>query len=139
MPSYLLDANVVSELSKLRPDQSVLEFMSSTEDLWLPAIVVEELELGVQLLPNGRRREALRAWLNQLLADFSNRILPIAREEAEWAAIFRARVHKGGGVLSLADALVAGTAKTKDLFVATRNLRDFARLDIGVFNPWESG
>lgn len=138
MASYLLDANVVSELSKLRPDQSVLEFMSSAEDLWLPAIVVEELELGVQLLPNGRRRDALRAWLNQLLADFSNRILSIAREEAEWAVIFRARVHEGGGVLSLADALVAGTAKTKDLFVATRNLRDFARLDIGVFNPWES-
>ena len=48
-----------------------------TEELWLPAIVVEELELGVQLLPEGHRRNALRAWLNQLLADFSNRILSI--------------------------------------------------------------
>ena len=138
MAGYVLDTNVVSELSKLHPNPSVLQFMAGPEELWLPAIVVEELDLGVQLLPEGRRREALRLWLEQLLGDFSNRILSISRSEAEWAAYYRAIVHRGGGVLSLADALVAGTAKTNELFVATRNLRDFARLDIGVFNPWES-
>ena len=92
----------------------------------------------MQLLPQERRRDSLRAWLNQLLGDFSNRILSITRPKAEWAAIFRARVHREGGLLSLADALVAATAKTRDLSLATRNLRDFSQLDIGVFNPWET-
>ena len=137
MIGYLWDTNVVSELSKIRPAPSVLDFMSDREDLWLSAIVVQELELGVQVLPNGSRHDELRAWLSQLLTDFSSHILPIECGEAEWAATFRASAYRNGRQLSLADALIAGTAKTKDLHVATRDLKDFGGLDIGVFNPWE--
>ena len=135
---YVLDTNVISELSRERPHPSVVDFLAEWDDLWLSVIVIEELEMGVQLLPEGRRRERLRDWLSRLLTDFDRRILPIERREAEWAAAFQARAHRGGGMLQLADALIAGTAKTNNLAVATRNVKDFASLDIDIVSPWQS-
>ena len=138
MSGYLLDTNVISELSKERPHPSVVAFLSERDDLWLSVIVIGELELGVQLLPEGRRRERLRDWLSRLLTDFDRRVLPIERRDAEWAASFQARVHRGGGMLQLADALIAATAKSNNLTVATRNVKDFIGLDIAIVSPWQS-
>ena len=138
MSGYLLDTNVVSELTKEEPSPAVVDYLNARDDLWLSAIVVEELELGVQLLPEGRRREGLREWLTLLLADYEGRISPVGRQEAEWAAVFRARVRRSGGELELGDALIAGTAMANDMAVVTRNVRDFERLDVEVVNPWDA-
>ena len=61
MRAYLLDTIVLSELSKERPHSSGTTFLSEQDDLWLSVIVIEELDMGVQLLPEGRRREQLRS------------------------------------------------------------------------------
>ena len=77
MSGYLLDTNVVSELTKDSPNPAVENYLNSQDDPWLSAIVIQELELGVQLLPEGRRRNRLRAWLSGLLDTFDGRILPV--------------------------------------------------------------
>lgn len=136
MSGFLLDTNVISEPTKEYPNPDVMNFLHANDDLWLSAIVVEELELGVQLLPQGRRRGGLREWLTLLLADFQSRISPIGRLEAEWAALFQARVHRSGGELELGDALIAGTAMANDMAIVTRNVRDFELLDVRLYNPW---
>ena len=138
MSGYLLDTNVVSELTKERPNPAVIDYLNTQDDLWLSAIVIEELELGVQILPEGPRRDSLRQWLSLILTEFEGRISPIGRREAEWAAIFQARVHLSGGELQLADALIAGTAMANDMAIVTRNLRYFDSLNVEVFDPWES-
>lgn len=138
MNGYLLDTDVVSELTKGRPNQAIVDFLNTQDDLWLSAIGVEGLELGIQLLPGGHRRARLRAWLSLLLADFESRILPIGRREAECAAALRARVHREGGELELGDALIAGTAMAYDMAIVTRNVKDFGDLDLTIINPWES-
>ena len=138
MSGYLLDTNVVSELSKPTPYTGTVRFLDAEDDLWLSVIVLEELELGIRLLPEGRRRDELRAWLTQLAADFAARVLPIERREAEQAAALQARAHRGGRGLQLADALIAGTAMTHDLAIVTRNVRDFDGLGIDVVNPWRT-
>ena len=137
MSGYLLDTNVVSELTKDRPAPAIVDFLSAQDDLWLPAVVVQELELGVQLLPEGRRRDALREWLSLLLARFDDRIAPIGRREAQWAAVFQARAHRSGGDLELGDALIAGSAAANDMAIVTRNVKDFGALDVKVVNPWD--
>ncbi|MDD9994982.1 MAG: type II toxin-antitoxin system VapC family toxin [Dehalococcoidia bacterium] len=137
MSGYLLDTNVVSENVRRNPSPAVVDFLAASDDLWLSAIVVGELELGIQLLPEGQRSNELRSWLSMLLEEFGERVLPVRNEEAQWAATFQARRHRTGGELALADALIAGTAKANDLFVLTRNVRDFANLDLEVVNPWE--
>ena len=138
MSGCLLDTNVVSELTRQNPNPGVMNYLNAQENLWLPAIVVEELELGVQLLPEGGRRDGLREWLSLLLADFEGRISPVGRREAEWAASFQARVHRSGGKLDLGDALIAGTAMANGMAIVTRNVRDFHGLNVELVNPWDS-
>ena len=115
-----------------------MDYLNAQENLWLPVIVVEELELGVQLLPEGGRRDRLREWLSLLLANFEGRISPTGRREAEWAAVCQARVHRSGGKLELGDALIAGTAMANGLAIVTRNVRDFESLNVELVNPWDS-
>ena len=137
MTGYLLDTNVVSEFTKRSPHPSVMDFLDAHDDLWLSAIVIEELDFGIRLLPDGRRRRRLRDWSSQIKMGFRQRILPIEIGEAEWAATFRAQADREGRKLRLADALIAATAKTRDLAIATRNVKDFAGTDVDIFDPWQ--
>ena len=138
MSAYLIDTNVVSELTKALPDPGVVAFLSEQDDLWLSSVVLHELEFVLRSLPQGRRRDDLQQVLSDFIAEFDDRILPLERIEAEWAARLRAEAHLSGRVLHLGDALIAGTAKAHGLSVATRNVKDFGGLDVNVANPWHT-
>ena len=138
MSGYLIDTNVVSELTKASPDPGVVTFLSEQDDLWLSSVVLHELEFGLLSLPEGRRRDDLQQVLSDFIAEFDDRILPLERVEAEWAARLRAKAHLSGRVLHLGDALIAGTARAHGLAVATRNVKDFDGLDVNVANPWQT-
>lgn len=136
MNGFLVDTNVISELTKKAPDARVLAFLRDHDELWLSAVVLHELNFGLNLLPAGRRRDSIHATLSAFAAEYDDRILPVGRPEAAQAAALRARAHFSGRVLDLGDALIAGTANANDLAVATRNIRDFYGLDVDVVNPW---
>ena len=138
MSGYLIDTNVVSELTKASPDPGVVTFLSEQDDLWLSSVVLHELEFGLLSLPEGRRRDDLQQVLSDFIAEFDDRILPLERIEAEWAARLRAEASLSGRVLHLGDALIAGTARAHGLAVATRNVKDFDGLDVNVANPWQT-
>ncbi len=138
MNGYLLDTNVISEIIRSAPDSRVVAFLDGRDDLWLSSIVIHELEYGVRRLPQGQRRSALRNDLSRFLTEYDDRILPLDRTAAEWAAQFRVQAGQSGLVLSLGDALIAGTTRTHELTLATRNVADFEILDLQVVNPWEA-
>ena len=138
MSGFLLDTNVVSEMVKPSPEGRVLEFLTEQPDLWLSVIVYHEMKFGLDLLPQGSRRRRLSLVVSALFAEYDDRILPVDRPEAEQAAALRAEARKSGRTLNLADALIAGTAKTHGLCVATRNIADFDGLDVDVLNPWDA-
>ncbi len=137
MSGFLLDTNVVSELTRPEPDFHVIAFLTGQDDLWLSTIVLHELDFGLSLLPTGRRRERLQETLTAFITGYGDHILPLGRAEAEWASRLRARAHHSGKVLHLGDALIAGTARSHDLSIATRNVRDFDGLGVDIANPWE--
>ncbi len=137
MSGYLMDTNIVSEVIRAAPHPSVSAFFTEQHDLWLSSVVIHELEYGVQRLAEGRRRTRLRVNLSRLIAQYEDRILPLDRGGAEWAAIFRVQSERSGNAVSIPDAFIAGIAKTNDLIVATRNVSDFQSVDVRVFNPWE--
>lgn len=137
MSGFVLDTNVLSEMTRGEPDSRVTAFLAEGSDLWIPTIVLHELEFGIQVLPTGRRRDRLAVALAGIIAEHRERILPLERDAAELAAVLRAWARREGRVLSLADALVAGTAMANGLAVATRNVSDFTDLGIDVLNPWE--
>ena len=140
MTGFLLDTNVVSELTKDAPDAGVVAFLSSQTDLWLCAVVLHELEFGVRRLPEGNRREGLRRTLAAFVTAYEGRILPLGQVESECAAELRgqAELREQAGRVPLGDALIAGTAMAHGLTVATRNVKDFSRMDIPITNPWET-
>ena len=137
MSGFLLDTNVLSEMTREVPHPGVIAFLAEQEDLWLPSLVVHELEYGVQLLPQGRRRDHLQALLTSIVATYADRILALDGPAAESAARLRAQARRMGRPLDLGDALIAGTAQSNALTIATRNVRDFDYVDVTVISPWE--
>lgn len=138
MTGFLLDSNVVSEMTKDYPNPSVVAFLSESADLWLASMVVHELEFSLRLMPPGRRRERLQTDLSRFLGSYEDRILAFDRCSAVWAARIRANAVRAGRPRDLPDLILAGTAKANDLTVATRNVRDFEGLEIDLVNPWGS-
>jgi toxin FitB len=131
---YLLDTNVVSELRKSKPHGGVLAWLKELRDeqIFLSAVTFGELQRGIERtrLQNRIKAEEIESWVGRL-AD-STQILPMD------AACFRewARLMEGKQDHLLEDAMIAATARIHGLVVATRNGRDFARLDVPVENPF---
>ncbi len=138
MTGYLLDTNVISELTRDIPDPQVVDFLAERDDVWVSSILIHEVEYGVRLLPQGTRRNWLSAMQAAILSEYAHRVLPLDRAGAEWAAEFRATARRAGRVVDMGDALVAGIAKANALTVATRNLPHFRPLNVEVFSPWTS-
>ncbi len=138
MSGYLLDANVISELTKAAPAPQVVTFLTQQYDLWLSVIVIHELEFGVQGMPDGQRRDRVSAVYRTLFDSLSSRVLLVDLTIAERAAQLRAQARRAGHTLHLADALIAGTALVHELILATHNAKDFTALDIEFVDPWES-
>ena len=90
------------------------------------------------MLTQGTRRNRLSTMQAAILSGYAHHVLPLDRAGAEWAAEFRANARRSGHTVDMADALVAGIARANALAVATRNVADFGRLDVEVFNPWEA-
>ena len=138
MTDYLLDANVVSEVVKPRPEPRVLSFLATETDLWLSAIALHEVEFGIQKLDPGRRRDQMRSGIEAYLTRYVHRFLPVDSAEATVAATMRAEARRRGRTLSVTDALIAATARVHGLTVATRNVKDFQGVDVDLLNPWDA-
>ncbi len=140
MRKYLLDTNIPSELLRIKPNQQVVDWVSSQDSslLYISVVTIGEIWKGIALLADGKRRNSLELWLkNEFIPWFEGRILPITEEIAtNWGLLEAARQIKGRA-LNIADGQIAATASVHNLVVVTRNVKDFADLGIEIFNPWK--
>jgi tRNA(fMet)-specific endonuclease VapC len=121
---YLLDTNIVSELSRPVPDGSVVARLAAAESrAAIASTVWHELLFGVERLAPGRRRDGLRAFVTDIGGRFP--VLSYDRAAAAWHARQRARLIAAGRPPAFADAQVAAIAVTHDLRLVTRNVADF--------------
>jgi predicted nucleic acid-binding protein len=133
----LLDTNVISELTRPRPDAHVVRFLEALESGWLSIVTRHELRFGLALLPPSRRRDRLAEAVDVLLSTYADRILPVLEAEADEAAALRAHARASGRVMHQADAFHAATSSVHGLAIATRNVVDFAKRGVVVVDPWE--
>lgn len=137
---YVLDTNVVSELRKVRSgkaDPNVTAWAESVDaaDLFISAITIKELELGVLSV---ERKDAsqgalLRSWLEQqVLPEFSGRTLPADSVVAQRCARLHVPDKRGER-----DAFIAATALVHGMAVVTRNVADFEPTEVTIVNPWQ--
>ena len=137
--TVLLDTNVMSELIRKSPDTAVEAWAAghALEDLFFSAVGEAELRYGAAILPTGRRRESLVSDIERMLHDaFENRVLPFDREAARSYADIAAMRRSAGRPVAPADCQIAAIAHSRNMAVATRNVRDFEDIDIEVVDPW---
>ena len=137
--SYLLDTNVVSELTRRRPDARVVRWFEATaeETLHLSVLSLGELRGGVEAQRDAARREKLRVFLErELPRRFEDRLLPVSAGVADRWGRLLAEMERAVPAI---DSLLAATALFHGLRVVTRNVRDFRFPGLEVVNPWEMG
>lgn len=137
----ILDTNVVSEPTKPHGHPAVRDWLDNqmAETLYLTATSLSELLLGVELLPDGRRKEGLAAVLSELLESlFGPRILPFDQQAAAAYAPLIRRTRAAGHTLSVADGQIAAIASVHGFTVATRDTAPFVAASVPVINPWEA-
>ena len=135
----LLDTNVVSELIRKSPAPAVEAWVARhyLEDLFFSAVGEAELRYGAAILPAGRRRETLVSDIETMLLDaFEDRVLPFDSEAARAYAELAALRRSAGRPVAPADCQIAAIARSRNMAVATRNVRDFEDMGIEIIDPW---
>jgi predicted nucleic acid-binding protein len=135
----ILDTNVVSEPLKPASDPAVIDWLDrqAAETLYLTAISLSELLIGVEILPNGRRKQFLSSGLRGVLERlFGPRILPFDHEAAIAHALMFGRMRAAGRAISLADGQIAAIALQHGFSVATRDGNPFIDAGVLVIDPW---
>jgi toxin FitB len=136
---FILDTNVISEILRPEPDQSVVSWFESQprDQLFTTAITQAEVLYGIALLPKGTRREKLSA-VAQLIfeEDLEGRILAFGADAAEHFADIAAARRMSGRPISQFDAMIVSIARLHGSSIATRNTLDFEGCEIVVINPW---
>ena len=135
----VVDTNVVSELMRATPAESVIDWVDrqSATDVHLTAITVAELLYGVARLPDGSRKTNLAERIGAMLSeDFDHRVLPFDETSAAHYADIVVRRERAGRPISTADAQIAATCRSYGAILATRNVDDFVDTGITIDNPW---
>lgn len=126
---------------RVRPEAVVVNWLDrqSANSIWITTITLFETRLGLSLLPDGQRHQALEMAFARLLeAELKNRVLPLDSAAATYAAALAAARQQAGRPVDIRDTLIAGIALTRRATLATRNRRHFEGLTVPVVNPWEN-
>jgi len=139
---YLLDTNILSNITKPEPSVALMTWMADQidEDLFIASLTVAEIHKGILEKPAGKKRTSLQSWFvgddgPQRL--FANRILPFD----ETAALIWARLMAEGKAIGRSrsglDTIIAATAQANGCIVVTDNEKDF--YGIKIINPLRTG
>jgi predicted nucleic acid-binding protein len=133
---FLVDTNVVSESIKPAPSPKLLCWLTDhNDDVFVSVLTLGEIVKGIEMMPAGKRRGRTEKWFDEIEQWAVNRLLQVdAQIMRVWGAYY-ARQSRQGRVLDVMDSLLAATAITHGLTVASRNLSDFP--DVPGVNPWE--
>lgn len=137
----LLDTNVVSEVMKTRPAETVVAWLNGqdSEKLYVSAITIGEIAYGLHILPDGKRRSGLRERFERFVAlAFDQRVLAYDESAARAYCELMSERKELGLPMSIPDGQIAAIALTNRLAVATRNVPDFEHCGIDVVNPFVS-
>ena len=142
MSGFLIDTNVLSEYNRPGgPDAGVKRWLETTDrrTQFVSVITLAEIQKGIELLAEGKRRAQLQQWLAEDLETwFAGRVLPVDhRVGMRWASLV-AHGTRAGRPLPTVDSLIGATALAHGLTIVTRNTKDFEGIGAAVINPWDA-
>ncbi len=122
---YLLDTNIISEVTKPKPNQKVVRKILETRSLSkIGSVGFEEMLYGVKKLPVCKKQSDLFTFC----IDYVQRnyeILPFDIHASWIHSDIRERLEAKGKKAPLADSMIAATAIANNLVLVTRNVKDF--------------
>lgn len=136
----IVDTNVVSELMKTDPSYTVQAWVQEREgrELKMTAITVAEILYGIERLPKGKRKTAIRRDALEVFGRFADEILAFDAAAAPVYAEIVDRRDRLGAPISGYDAQIAAICRTHGASLATRNTKDFENTGLKVLNPWSA-
>src|SRR5215467_8241685 len=136
----VVDTNVASELMRPSPSVTVQDWIrgQAARNLFTTAITVAEIGYGIERLPSGRRKDALRAAVGEVFGMFEDQVLPFDAVAAEQYALVVSHCDALGLPIEGFDAQIAAICRARGAALATRNLADFHETGIELINPWHN-
>jgi len=133
---YLVDADVLSEVTKPEPHPAVVRWLRRHERfIAVTPIILGEIEYGIGLTTSARRRNALKRWFAEGLQRL--KVCDLDADTAStWAALL-VRLRKSGKAMPVKDSLIAASALQHQLTIVTRNISDFQNAEVPLLNPFE--
>ena len=121
--THLLDTSVYSQLIKKRPLKSVISRWKKLGDYSLCSSIICETEVlqGLELKDSANLWQSYQQFLKDRLP-----IMPFDIHAAKIYARLQAVLSKKGKVRPIFDLMIASSAISKNLTLATCNIRDFA-------------
>jgi toxin FitB len=135
---YLLDTNILSNITKPAPSEALMAWMAdqADTDLFISSLTVAEIRRGVLEKPAGKKRDQLEEWFSgpegpQAL--FADRILAFDEKAGLiWARLMADGKGRGRPRSGL-DAIIAAVAEANNCMLVTDNEKDFEGIEI--INP----
>jgi tRNA(fMet)-specific endonuclease VapC len=135
---FLLDSDVVSAPISRKPAPGVMAQLElHGHESAIAAPVWHELTFGCQRLPQGKRRDAIEAYLEDVVkATFP--ILAYDEAAAAWHGRERARLERLGSPAPFVDGQIASIAHVTSLALVTFNAQDYARFKDVILVNWKA-
>lgn len=127
-PYYMLDTNIVSEAMRTEPNEEVIKQLSKYENLCaICSTTWNELLYGIQILPDGKKKELLYA---DLIDDVqrSYNVLTYDKAAATIHADIRSRLKEKGKIVEFSDTQIAAIAISNNMILVTRNTKHFKQI-----------
>ncbi|HET7883216.1 MAG TPA: type II toxin-antitoxin system VapC family toxin [Acetobacteraceae bacterium] len=137
----ILDTNVISALMHQAPPRAVRTWLDHQAELsvWTTSISLFEIRVSIEVLPASRRRRALQAEFERVIAeDIEGRVVSFDAVAAACSAQLMAERRRAGRTGELRDTMIAGIVVASHATLATHNTRHFADLHVPVVDPWSA-
>lgn len=138
MAVYVLDTNIISEVTKPAADWNAICWIQDHEaESFLTTVTIMELNYGIMRLPEGRRKASLRSHIDAITKDCGDRILDFDSFSAYLCAMMRCKAQAAGRVPEIADLMIAAICQRHDAVLVTHNMKDFDYIDgLEVIDPF---
>lgn len=137
----VLDTNVLSELVRPAPSETVVTWIDSrdTSELAITALTAAELRAGVALLPDGQRKRDLGQRIEALLIEtFAGFVLAFDADSSTYYPKIVAARTRAGHPIGAFDAQIAAVCLQHAATLATRKTSDFTDTGVNLVDPWSA-
>ena len=126
---YVLDTNVISEMTKPKPDKEVIRMLAKNRNLSvIPSVVWGECLYGLKRMPDSRRKDVIMDfYLNTVLESY--KIISFDNHAASIYSDIKSRLDEIGKPAPELDMQIAATAIANNAILVTRNTKDFENIE----------